>query len=169
MHVVLLICLLLTYSPAAQDSAQFTAVVSKSEASLSLPVQPRDRWRWNQPGTRDNAREYRMDVTVKNDGKEYTFGFYLWKHPGASPGAGSLSDLISAGQKSLFQRSESRLMTIVRGADVRVKSKGDRVVITVRGEKDLQRLFSSRPTEVIFKIKYPDEAEISQTIPIVYQ
>ena len=110
-----------------------------------------------------------MDVTVKNDGKEYTFGFYLWKYPGASPKSGSLSDLISAGQKSLFERTEPGRMTIVRDADVRVKSKGDRLVITVRGEKDLRRLFSSRPTEVIFKIKYPDEAEISQTVPVVYQ
>ena len=169
MHIVLLICLLLTYSPPAQDAAQFTAVVGKSEASLSLPVQQRDRWSWNQPGTRDNAREYRMDVTIKNEGKEYTFGFYLWKHPGASPKSGSLSDLISAGQKSLFERSQSRLMTIVRGADVKVKLKGDHLVITVRGEKDLQRLFSSRPTEGIFKIKYPDEAEIMQKVPIVYQ
>jgi len=113
--------------------------------------------------------ENTMDVTVKNDGKEYTFGFYLWKHPGASPGSGSLGDLISAGQTSLFERTEPKRMTIVRNADVRVKSKAGRVVITVRGEKDLQRLFSSRPVEVIFKIKYPNEPEISQTIPIVYQ
>jgi hypothetical protein len=169
MHIVLLICLLLTYSPPPQDAAQYTAVVGKSEASLSLPVQSRDRWSWNQPGTRDNAREYRMDVTIKNEGKEYTFGFYLWKHRGASPKSGSLSDLISAGQKSLFERSESRLMTIVRGADVKVKLKGDHLVITVRGEKDLQRLFSSRPAEVIFKIAYPDEPEIMQKVPIVYQ
>src|SRR6185503_2153380 len=135
MHVVLLICLLLTYAPPAQDDAQYTAVVGKSEASLSLPVQSKDRWSWNQPGTRDNAREYRMDVTVKNDGKEYTFGFYLWKHPGASPKSGSFGDLISAGQKSLFERTEARRMTIVREAEVRVKSKGDRLVITVRGDK----------------------------------
>ena len=39
----------------------------------------------------------------------------------------------------------------------------------VVGKSDLQRLFSSTPIEVIFKIKYPDEAEIRQTIPIVYQ
>jgi hypothetical protein len=137
MHIVLLICLPLTYSPPAQDAAQYTAVVGKSEASLSLPVQQRDRWSWNQPG--------------------------------ASPKSGSLSDLISAGQRSLFERSQSRLMTIVRGADVKVKLKGDHLVITVYGEKDLQRLFSSRPTSVIFKIAYPDEAEISQKVPIVYQ
>lgn len=169
MHTVLLICWLLTYLPPAQDVAQYTAVVGKSEASLSLPVQSRDRWSWHQPGIRDNALEYRMDVTVKNDGRQYTFGFYLWKRPGASPKSGSLSDLISAGQKSLFERTEPRRMTIVRGADVSVKGKGDRIIITVHGDKDLQRLFSSRPTELVFKIKYPDEAEISQTIPIVYQ
>jgi hypothetical protein len=169
MHIVLLLCCLLTCSLPAQDGAQFTAVVGKSEASFSLPVQQRARWSWNQAGTRDNAREYRMDMTLKNEGKEYTFGFYLWKRPGASPKSGSFSDLISAGQKSLFERSQSRLMTIIHGANVRVKNEGDRLVITVRGDKDLQRLFSSRPAEVIFKIKYPDQAEISQTIPIVYQ
>ncbi len=169
MHTILLIFWLLTYSLPAQGVAQFTAVVGKSEASFSLPVQQRDHWSWNQPGTRDNAREYRMDMTLKNEGKEYSFGFYLWKHPGASPKSGSFSDLLSAGQKSLFERSQSRLMTIVHGANVRVKNEGDRLVITVRGDKDLERLFSSRPAEVIFKIKYPDEAEISQTIPIVYQ
>src|SRR6185503_10551698 len=135
LHTILLICCLLAYLPPAQDAAQFTAVVGRSEASLSLPVPARDHWSWNQPETRDNAREYRMDVTVKNDGKEYTFGFYLWKHPGASPGSGSLGDLISAGQTSLFERTEPKRMTIVRNADVRVKSKGDRLVITVRGDK----------------------------------
>lgn len=169
MHIVLLICCLLTCSLPAQDGSQFTAVVGKSEASFSLPVQQRARWSWNQPGTRDNAREYQMDMTLKNEDKEYTFGFYLWKHPGASPKSGTFSDLIAAGQKSLFERSQSRLMTIVRDANVRVKNEGDHLVITVRGDKDLQRLFSSRPSEVIFKIKYPDEAPISQTVPIVYQ
>ena len=60
-------------------------------------------------------------------------------------------------------------MIIVRDADVRVKSKRRPCGNHSSRRKDLQRLFSSRPIEVIFKIKYPDEAEISQTIPIVYQ
>ncbi|HEX6648455.1 MAG TPA: hypothetical protein VF075_02910 [Pyrinomonadaceae bacterium] len=169
MHIVLLICCLLTSSLPAQDGSQFTAVVGKSEASFSLPVQQRMLWRWNQPGTPDNAREYRMDMTLKNEGKEYNFGFYLWKHPGASPKSGSFTDLLRAGQKSLFEPSQSGRMTIVRDANVKVKTEGDRLVITVHGDKDLERLFSSRPTEVIFKIKYPHEAAISQTVPIVYQ
>ena len=169
MHIVLLMCCLLTCSLPAQDATQFTAVVGKSEASFWLPVQPRVLWRWNQPGTPDNAREYRMDMTLKNEGKEYNFGFYLWKHPGASPKSGSFTDLLRAGQKSLFEPNQSGRITIVRDANVKVKTDGDRLLITVHGDKDLERLFSSRPTEVIFRIKYPHEAEISQTVPIVYQ
>jgi hypothetical protein len=113
--------------------------------------------------------EYRMDVTVKNEGKDYTFGFYLWKRSGGSAGSGSLCDLLSTGQKSLFERSESRLMKIIRDADVKVKTKCDAIVITLRNKDELKRLFSSKPTEVIFKLKLPGEQETSQTVTVVYQ
>jgi hypothetical protein len=134
-----------------------------------MPVQSRAKWNWRLPTTRDNQQEYRMDVTVKNEGREYTFGFYLWKRGGSKSGSGSLNDLISTGQKSLFERAESRLMKIVRDAEVKVKTKGDVVVISLKSSNDLKRLFSAKPAEAIFKIKYPDETEIVQTIPIVYQ
>jgi hypothetical protein len=167
MHVIVFSCLLFFFSP--QDTNQFSAVVTSSDATFSIPIQPRKRWTWRLPDTAANQQEYRMDVTVKNEGREYTFGFYLWKRRDASPGSGSLSDLISTGQKSLFERAQSRLMTIVRDADVKVKASGDGVVISLRSSKDLKRLFSSKPTEVVFKIKIPGESETSQSIPIVYQ
>jgi hypothetical protein len=111
-----------------------------------------------------------MDVTVKNEGKEYAFGFYFWKRSGSSPGSGSLNDLISRGQKSLFERSESRLMTRVSEAVVKVTARGnDRIEISLSNKKDLKRLFSSRPTEVVFRIKYPGHAEVSRTILIEYR
>jgi len=86
MHTTLLICslLALSFTPTQQDATQFPAVVSKTEAVFSLPVQSRSRWSWNRRETPNNMREYQMDVTVKNESGEYTFGFYLWKHPGAS-------------------------------------------------------------------------------------
>ena len=172
MHTILLILSLLFYSITAspsQDTSQFSAVVSKNEALFTMPVQNRTKWQWRLPTTEDNQQEYRMDVTVKNEGKQYTFGFYLWKRAGASSGAGSLNDLISTGQKSLFERTEAGRMSIVREADVSVKTKDDRIAISLKGNKDLQRLFSSAPKEAVFKIKYPNEPEIVQTIPIVYQ
>jgi hypothetical protein len=134
-----------------------------------MPIKPRDRWVWCRVDTRDNMMEYRMDVTVKNEGEEYTFGFYLWKRPGSSPGSGGFNDLLSNGQKSLFQRSASRRMSIVRDAEVKVKTKEDSVVISLHSKKDLQRLFSSKPTEVVIKTKIPGEPDTSQTVSISYQ
>jgi len=110
-----------------------------------------------------------MDVTVKNEGNEYTFGFYLWKYRGASSASGGLSDLISAGQKSLFERAPTHLMTIVKDAQVKVSLKGDAVVISLRGKDDIKRVFSSKPAEVVFRVKIPGEPDISETIPVTYK
>ena len=110
-----------------------------------------------------------MDVTVTNENTQYTFGFYLWKRAGASFGSGSLRDLVSIGQKSLFERSEQRRLGIIREADVKVKTKGDILITTLNDKDDLKRLFSSKPTEVVFTLKLPGEAETSQTVAVVYQ
>jgi len=151
------------------DPSRFSAVVKDNEANFSLPIPTRDRWQWRRKETKANAQEYRFDVTVKNDGREYTFGYYLWKREGASPEAGDFRSLILDGQKSLFERTDPHRMTIVRGADIKVKVKDSNLLIQVRGKDELNRLFSSRPAEAIFKIKVPDEAEVVQKVPIVYQ
>jgi len=151
------------------DQTQFSALVKKDEAVFSLPVPERKRWTWWRKETKANAQEYRMDVTVKNEGREYTFGYYLWKREGAGQESGDLESLIDRGQKSLFERTEARRMTIVRDANVKVKMKDKNLVIQLRGKDDLKRIFSSRPSEAIIKIKLPEEAEIVQKVPIVYQ
>lgn len=151
------------------DQTQFSAVVNKDEATFSLPVPSRDRWVWRRKETKPNGQEYRMDVTIKNDDREYTFGYYLWKREGSGQESGDFASLIAAGQKSLFERTEPRRMTIVRNADVKVKIKDTRLVIQLRDKDEVKRIFSSRPTEATFKIKIPNEPEVVQKIPIVYQ
>ena len=164
---LLLICALLVLPVQARST--YSAVVTPKQATFTIPVTPRDRWTWRRSDTKDNQQEYRMDVTVKNEDREYTFGFYLWKHHGASSGSGTLSELITAGQKSLFERAESRRMTIVRDTQVKVVNKDNLVVISLRDKDYIQRLFSSKPSEVVFKIKIPGDADISQTVPVSYQ
>ena len=152
------------------SASDFSAIVTESNATFTLPVEAKKSWSWLRPETSDNQQEYRMDVTVKNEGKEYAFGFYLWKRSRSTPGSGSLNDLISRGQKSLFERSESRLMTRVSEAVVKVTARAnDRIEISLSNKKDLKRLFSSRPTEVVFKIKYPDQPVVSQTTKVEYR
>jgi mannose-6-phosphate isomerase-like protein (cupin superfamily) len=147
----------------------FTAVVRRDEARFTLPLPARTEWKWRLPETPSNAREYRMDVTVVNGGREYTFGYYLWKRAGARPGSGSLTDLIKAGQESVFERSQRQLFGIVRDGGVSVKSEGSAVVIEVRGRKNIERLFSGRPAEVTFKVETLGGAPFSKTVTVNYQ
>ena len=168
MLATFLLAFLFLFTPTQQPST-YTAIVTPKEATFTIPVSQRDRWTWRRADTKDNQQEYRMDVTVKNEGNEYTFGFYLWKYHGAAPASGDFSDLISAGQKSLFERSPSRLMTIVKGAKVTVGLKGDSVVITLRDKDEIKRLFSSQPAEVVFKVKIPGDPDINQSVAVIYQ
>lgn len=147
----------------------FVAVVKPDEARFTLPVPARREWKWLQPETKESAREYALDVKVLNEGHEYTFGLFLWKFRGARPRSGTFSSLIEDGQKSVFERSQSRLMSIVRDAGVKVKQEGDNLVITVRGKKNVARLFSGRPAEVTFEISLPGDSPIIQKVPVKYQ
>jgi hypothetical protein len=147
----------------------FTAVVKADEARFTLPVPERREWKWRLPETKDSAQEYRMDVTVKNGGTEYTFGFYLWKRAGAKPGTGSFSDLLDTGQKSVFERPQgTRRLALIRDAGVKVNQEGDRLVITVSGRKDVARLFSGKPEKVTFKIAVPGDNPRQKTVPVDY-
>jgi hypothetical protein len=147
----------------------FTALVTKTEARFVLPIPPRSEWKWRQPATKDNAQEYRLDVSVENDGRKYAFGFYLWKRSGAVPRVGTLPQLIEAGQTSVFGRTPAGMNSVIRDAGIKSKLDRDMLVITIRGQKNVERLFSSRPSEVKFEIKVPDETTISKTVPVVYQ
>jgi hypothetical protein len=177
---VVIICALLAVVACAQTTsltafveqaqqAPFSAVVEQKEARFSLPVPPHSKWKWRQAETKDNAQEYRMDVTVVNEGREYTFGFYVWKRAGATAQSGDLSGLIKAGQASVFERSQPRHFTIIRDAGLKLKVDDHTLLIEIHGRENVKRLFSSRPSDVTFKINVPGEVPVSQTVQVVYQ
>jgi len=152
------------------QDASFAAIVQPSHAEFRLPLPARQEWKWRQPETPANAREYRMDVTVKNAGVEYTFGVYLWKRAGAKPDKGSLSDFLKEAQVSVFGRApQSRGYSIIRDAGVEAKQEDGHLVITVKGRKNVERLFSSRPAEVTFKIEALGDSPASKAVPVSYQ
>jgi hypothetical protein len=153
----------------AQDASAYTAVVRKDEARFTMPVPARDKWKWRMKESRERAREYAFDVKVVNEGQEYTFGFFLWKNPNSSQGSGSFSSLLEAGQKDLFQHTSAGLNTIVRNAGVSARQKDGRLVITVRGRRNVERLFSGRPAEVTFQTEIPGAPPTSQSVAVVYE
>jgi hypothetical protein len=156
-------------SDASTNLTPFTALVTNNEARFVLPVPVRSEWKWRQPATKDNMQEYRLDVGVENEGRKFNFGFYLWKRAGATQESGSFSDLIRAGQQSVFGRTPAGMNSIIRDAGIKVKLDKNMLIITIRGEKNVERLFSGRPSEVTFEIKVPDETPTKKTVPVVYQ
>jgi hypothetical protein len=156
-------------SDAASTLRPFTALVTKNEAQFVLPVPVRPEWRWRLPETQDNMQEYRLDVSVVNEGQKYTFGFYLWKRAGAEAESGSLSDLIRAGQKSVFGRNPQGMNSIIRDAGIRTKLDQNMLIIAIQGKKNVERLFSGRPQEVTFEIKVPGEAPLKKSVEVRYQ
>lgn len=151
------------------DNVPFTALVSKAEAKFVLPLPSRSEWRWRLPETQGNMQEYRLSVAVENEGKKFSFGFYLWKRSGAQPQTGSLSELIRAGQTSVFGRTSAGMNSIIRDAGIKAHLDKDMLIITIRGKENLKRLFSARPAEVTFDIKVPDEAPTSKVVAVTYQ
>jgi hypothetical protein len=60
-------------------------------------------------------------------------------------------------------------MRIVKDARVKVTLKGDVVVISLRDKDYLKRLFSSKPADVLIKVKIPEDPDISETVPVTYK
>ena len=110
-----------------------------------------------------------MHVVVKNEGQQYTFGFYLWKSRISQPGSGDLSDLLKAGQKSIFAPTPRGMHMIAKSPVITVTQKDREIVIIIRGKEEIARLFSGRPTEVVFEIKLPGDSLISKTVAVTYK
>lgn len=147
----------------------FTALVTKNEARFVLPLPVRPEWKWRLLETKDNMQEYRLSVGVENEGRKYTFGFYLWKRAGARAESGSLSELIKAGQTSVFGRTPAGLNEIIRDAGIKTKLDKNMLIIAIRGQKNVERLFSAHPAEATFEIKVPDEAPTTKAVAVTYQ
>lgn len=147
----------------------YAAVVKGGEARFTLPVPQRPEWQWRRSETKENGREYAFNVKVVNDGRSYSFGLFLWKYPGARPGRGKFSALVDAGQKSVFERTPNGRSVIVRDLGVKVKVDGERLIITVSGRKNVERLFSERPSVVTIETAILDETPTSRTVPVTYE
>jgi phosphate/phosphite/phosphonate ABC transporter binding protein len=155
-------------APSPPDEG-FSAIVTPGEAKFTLPAPARKIFEWHLDTARPNEQEYRMHVVVENQGQQYTFGFYVWKSRVSEPGSGELSDLLKAGQKSIFMRTTSSMHMIARTPVITVTQKDRSVVITIRGKNEVARLFSGRPTEVVFEIKLPGDSLISKAVAVTYK
>jgi hypothetical protein len=157
--------------PEQQTTAKdgFSALVLPSQAQFVIPLTPRARWQWHADNIRDNAREYQMSVSVRNNGITYSFGFYVWKYPGSQPHEGDIKALVRAGQSSLFQNKDPHHNVIIKNAGVTLEPHSDRLVVKITGKENVARLFSGRSPEVTIDLVIPEVQAISKKVAVEYR
>lgn len=152
-----------------RESEPFTAVVAEREAAFLIPLPERETWEWSSETTEDNAPEYRWEVVVSNGGEDYAFGFGKWKHPSLTPMRGSLSELIEAGQESLWRVRPEGGASVIKDGGIRVVPLGPaRILLKVEGRANVRRLFSSRPSEATVRLESLGEPKVERAVTIAY-
>ena len=126
--------------------AKTSVTVTRNLVEVRLPLEQQAgaTWKWNRAETPDNGCEYMWQASVANGGAKYSFGFYLYKFPGAIPASGSLAGLIKAGQASVFRESGD----LVQNAVVKVSTEDGHVVLRISDRNLIQVMFGSRPETV---------------------
>jgi hypothetical protein len=153
----------------ASEDRPFAAIVAAEEARFIIPVGKRERWEWFLESTKENLREYAWQVAVKNGEDSYEFGYSLFKKPGSTRQSGDLAALIKAGQQSVWQVGERRSGRVIYDAGVSVEPDGENVIIWIKGQANVDRLFSSRPEQVTFEMRTEAKRPKTKTVKITYK
>jgi len=152
----------------ANPSPQPYAVVDSAGARFAFPLPHRAVWSWALPTTPANVAEYVWTVHVRNEGRDYTFGFLYFKPPGADPGRGSFEDLLEVGQASVALISRNNA-SLIDSAMVEAAARQDTLWIRVRQPQTLTLLFSGRPQTALLTAIRPGQRPDTVRVPIVYR
>jgi hypothetical protein len=153
---------------AAPASRQERAVVDSAGARFAFPLLHQSIWSWALPKTPVNVAEYDWTVQVRNEGRDFTFGFLYFKSPGAVPGRGSFDDLLFIGQTSVALISSNHA-SLIDSALVEAAPRQDTLWIRVRQPMTLTLLFSGRPQTALLTAIQPGQRPDTIRVPIVYR
>jgi hypothetical protein len=145
-----------------------TAVVKDHTAQFAFPLPERQAWTWYMNATPNNDLEYVWEI-ILGDGigtNKYNFGVYLYKYPGSQESTGSINQLLSIAQSSVWDNKSSRVRE-----DLKVQSsiEGRKLIIRVSDKETSSELFSQRPTNFNCRVATPYEgANYQSGIPLVF-
>jgi len=112
--------------------------------------------------------EYDWTVQVRNEGRDFTFGFLYFKPPAAVPGRGSFDDLLFVGQASVALISSNNA-SLIDSAIVEAAARQDTLWIRVRQPQTLTLLFSGRPPTALLTAIQPGQKPDTIRVPVVYR
>lgn len=157
MHKVVNLCahgffallVVVAFAGSAVAAGMATGIVTEKEAVFRFPTVHDGPWRWHATNTPDDRLEYSWEIrTPGSDGKNYAFGFMLFKIPGRKEGYGPLGMLLFEGQESLWMEDAEGRGAVIEGAALTAHDENGTVVIRLADPAYLRMLFGSKPPKV---------------------
>lgn len=189
--LILLLLFPLFYGCSSRMSDQIKEEISNNEkeqafvntdyAVFVFTIDTGGSWQWFRNSTNMGQLEYGWWTTFQAEGKNYTCGFKLFKHPFSQPTDGNFKKLIDAGQIDLAvgqNRSQKKIsdnfvavgMTYKRIPYARVQAitQKNKLIILLREKSIVRDLHKTRPDSITFisqtRVGQPEQF----TVPIAY-
>ena len=121
------------------------AEVTPSKATFTIPVERRSVWNWHLGSTPFNAFEYDWGISPKG---MRSFGFSVWKKGDEPPKQGNLSQLIAAGQGSIWEPTPSGGGRLVGKIGVTAVRQDSALEMALSEQPFLKELLEKRPPTV---------------------
>lgn len=147
----------------ADPLGEAVVLLEHREARFHFAEEPDRTWDWaTERDAMNGSRTHAWQVEVESGGERFTAGYSFWYFDSRQPGRGSLAALIEAGQASVWERMNARLIEgvppgilpdipgaeVSRDLRVDVFARNDTVHVVIRDPDTFTRLFSTRPTTV---------------------
>jgi len=116
---------------------------------------------------RQNGLEYTWAAKITGD-TSYSLGFMLFKFRESAPRVGTLAELLRAGQANVAVE-EGRSGHIMREPRVTVHSEGGTLVIELRDEAMISKLFAHRPECIMLESLTPDQPRTREQVVVQYE
>ena len=122
-----------------------TAEVTSDKATFTIPVEKRSVWLWHLESTPFDAFEYSWEVSPKGISDISSFGLSVWKNGNQPPEQGNLSQLIRAGQGSIWAPTPAGGGRLIGSVTVTAIRQDSAMQITLVEQPLLKQLLEKRP------------------------
>jgi voltage-gated potassium channel Kch len=122
-----------------------TAEVTSDKATFTIPVEKRSVWHWHVKSTPFDAFEYSWEVSPKGISEISSFGLSVWKNGNQSPEQGNLSQLIRAGQGSIWAPTPAGGGRLIGNVTVTATRQDSAVEITLVEQPVVKEFLQKRP------------------------
>lgn len=130
-----------------------TAIVQGQTAQFIFPLPKRQAWTWNMKKTADNYQEYTWEIALEGSTatRKYNFGVYLFKFPNSQEITGSVNQLMSDAQTSVWDQSSSLRDDLIIQSNI----DDQKLVLKISDKKTFSELFSEKPTIAHCRVSTP--------------